>query len=584
MAGQVGADGLPTAAQISAAEHHVAGHEQRLRVMGREHDGIGPLEAVPHVPGAPSGVELGPHRDDPHLSGGMVIVQQVPAAAGRAANCAGDHRVGIVRVQGDVAAFGVAHHVAVAPGYGSLVRAGRHADGGVVLLGAVHSVGKAVVRGQVVELGRELVVDAGPGLAAVEADAGPAVVALDHPQRVVGVDPEVVVVAVGRGDPAEVAPSVHGLPARVVEDPHRVRVLRIGEDVLVVPGPPLQIPVVADQLPGFAPIVRAVQSAVFGLNSGPHPPGLGGGNGDADASLEAAGQARLVGDFGPGVATVHGLEDAAALSAADEAPGRPPGLPDGGVQDARVVGVHGQVHGPGVLAAEQDTLPVGSAVFRAEHAPLVVGAVGVPQGCHVHQVGIGGMHPHPGDVPGVGQADVGPGLAAVGGTVHPVPVGHVPADAGFPHAGIDDVGVGGRDGDGAHRGGVEVPIGDVLPVGAAVGGLPHPPGARSEVEDHGIDRVAGDRHHPAAPGRADAAPTHRAQQLLRNGGGRGLVLPRCTRRHRRTSGSRSAPAGEFDCLFPGQTLVGAIIPLRNRACRGDTCAKASGKKLRRIGR
>ena len=168
----------------------------------------------------------------------------------------------------------------------------------------------------------------------------------------------------------------------------------------------------------------------------------------------------------------------------------------------------------------------------------LLGAVGVAQGRHVHQVRVGGMHPHPCNMPRVGQADVGPGLAAISRTVHPVAVGHVPADAGLPHAGVDDVGVGGRDGDGAHRGGVEVAVGNVLPVGAAVGGLPHSAGARSEVEDHGIDRVAGDRHHPAAPGRADAAPPHGAEQLLRNGGSRGLVLPRIAGRHHRTSGSK----------------------------------------------
>ena len=144
-------------------------------------------------------------------------MQQVAAAAGRAADGAGDDGVGIIRMQGDVAAFGVPHHVAIAPGDGSLVSAGRHADGGVVLLGSVDPVGKTVVGGQVVELGGELVVDAGPGVPAVEADAGAAVVPLDHPQGVVGVDPEVVVVAVGRGDPAEVAPAVDGLPALVVE-------------------------------------------------------------------------------------------------------------------------------------------------------------------------------------------------------------------------------------------------------------------------------------------------------------------------------------------------------------------------------
>ena len=419
--------------------------------------------------------------------------------------------LGSLGMNGDVAAFRVPHDVTIAPGDGPLVGAGRHADGGVVLLGSVHPVGKLVVGGQVVKLAGELVVDAGPTLPAVEGDAGAAIVALDHPSRIVGVNPKVVVVAVGRGDPVESAPPVNGLPALVVKYPHRVRVLRVGEDVLVVPGTPLQVPVVADQLPGIASVVGAVQAAVLGLDGGPHPPRFGGGYGNPDASLEAARQAGVIGNLGPGVTPVHRLEDSAFRPAADEAPGCAPGLPDGGIEDAGVVGVQGQVRRAGVLAAKQDFLPGVSSVPGAKYAPLLVGAVGVSQGRHVHQVRVGGVYPHPGDVPGSGKAHVGPGLAAVSGPVHPVPIGHVPADAGLPHAGVNHVGVGWGDGDGAHRGGFEVTIGNVFPIGPAVSGLPYPAGARAEVEHHGVDRVAGDRHHPPAPGRTDAAPPHCAE-------------------------------------------------------------------------
>ena len=149
------------------------------------------------------------------------------------------------------------------------------------------------------------------------------------------------------------------------------------------------------------------------------------------------------------------------------------------------------------------------------------------------------MHPHPADVPGVGQAHVGPGLPAVGGPIHPIAVGHVAADARLAHAGVNDVGVGRGHGDGAHRGGIEVAVGNILPVGAAVVGLPHPAGAGAEIEDHGIYRVAGHCHHPSATGRADAAPPHGAEQLLGDVRSRGLVLLRCTGRHRRTSDSRA---------------------------------------------
>ena len=375
-----------------------------------------------------------------------------------------------------------------------------------------------------------------------------------------------------RGDPVEAASPVNGLPALVVKYPHRVRVLRVSEDVLVVPGTPLQVPVVADQPPGISPVVGTVQAAVLGLDGGPHPPWFGGGYSDADASLEAAGQAGVVGNLGPGVTPVHRLEDAAFRTAADEAPGCAPGLPDGGVEDAGVVGVQGQVHCPGVLAAEQDPLPGVPSVPGAVYAPLLVGAVGVSQGRHVHQVRVGGVYPYPSNVPRIGQAHVGPGPAAVSGPVHPVPVGHVPADAGLPHAGVNHVGVGTGDGDGAHRGGVEVTVGNILPIGTAVGGLPYPAGARAEVKHEGIDGVAGYRHHPSAPGWTDAAPPHCAEQLLRDGGSRGLVLLRFARRHRSTypfkvCTCRGAllPVAQADARW-------GIIPLRTRVCRG-MCSK-----------
>ena len=58
-----------------------------------------------------------------------------------------------------------------------------------------------------------------------------------------------------RRDLLERLPSVYGFPQAVVQDPHGVGVHRIGEDVLVVPGSALEVPVVREQLPCFAVIV-----------------------------------------------------------------------------------------------------------------------------------------------------------------------------------------------------------------------------------------------------------------------------------------------------------------------------------------
>ena len=54
------------------------------------------------------------------------------------------------------------------------------------------------------------------GLAAVEGDAGPAVVPLDHAARVVGVDPQVMVIVVGGAHLGEGPAPIHRLPALIV--------------------------------------------------------------------------------------------------------------------------------------------------------------------------------------------------------------------------------------------------------------------------------------------------------------------------------------------------------------------------------
>jgi hypothetical protein len=61
--------------------------------------------------------------------------------------------------------------------------------------------------------------------------------------------------------------------------------------------------------------------------------------------------------------------------------------------------------------------------------------------------------------------------------------------------------------------GTKEPVRDVLPIRAGIAGLPHPARAGAEVEHRGVQRVAGDGHHPAPPIRSDAAPFQGAQQF-----------------------------------------------------------------------
>ena len=129
----------------------------------------------------------------------MVVALQYAVAAGRAADGADVGDVVILGMHRDVAALTGADRVAVGPGDTVVLGGAGHRQAGVVLLGGVDVVGKAIVSGDAVELGGRLVEDSRPGGAAVVAHAGPPVVALDHALRICGIDPQIVIVAVRGG-------------------------------------------------------------------------------------------------------------------------------------------------------------------------------------------------------------------------------------------------------------------------------------------------------------------------------------------------------------------------------------------------
>ena len=103
--------------------------------------------------------------------------------------------------------------------------AARAAERGVVLLRAADVIRKVRRRDDVIELcGREILVR--PGLAAVDADLGAAVVGLDHAIGVLRIDPEIVRVAVAHAPHgAEGLAAVGGLHERHVVVVDDVRVL-----------------------------------------------------------------------------------------------------------------------------------------------------------------------------------------------------------------------------------------------------------------------------------------------------------------------------------------------------------------------
>src|SRR4029077_1276239 len=136
--------------------------------------------------------------------------------------------VGIARVRDDVTAFAAADGGPIAAIDVAVIGAGGDADGGIVLLRAVDAIEEIVVGGDVVELGGGLIVLRSPIFAGVNADGGAAVVTVDHAGRIVGIDPQSVVVAVRSQEALEGFAAVGGAEEPGVCDVDGVRVLGIG--------------------------------------------------------------------------------------------------------------------------------------------------------------------------------------------------------------------------------------------------------------------------------------------------------------------------------------------------------------------
>src|SRR5207247_8886003 len=105
----------------------------------------------------------------------------------------------------------------------------------VVLLRAVNTIEKIVVRSDVIELRGRLVVLRGPISAAVNRDGGTAVVAVDQAIGILRIDPQSVMIAVRRVEALESLASVDGPIKPGVGDVHLVRILRVRPNVGEIP-------------------------------------------------------------------------------------------------------------------------------------------------------------------------------------------------------------------------------------------------------------------------------------------------------------------------------------------------------------
>ena len=306
-------------------------------------------------------------------------------------------------------------------------------------------------------------------------------------------------------------PAVHRLQHRHLREPHDVGVLRVDRERRVVPGPLPQRAVAARERPRLAPVVRAEEPALLGLDERVDALRERRRHRDAHLAPDALGEP-LARDLLPRVAAVARDVERGAGAAAHQLPGPAPRLPQPGEHDARVLRVERDVGGAGVRVRVEDLLPRLPAVARAIDAALGVGAEGLAEHGRVGDVGVCRVDDHRADL-AVLLPHVLPRLPGVRGLVDAVSLPDVAADVGLARADVDDVRVGRRHRDRADRA-RRLVVEDRLPPDPAVRGLPYPARGGGRVVR---ERVAGHAGHArdAPAGRRADQPVLEAGELLR---------------------------------------------------------------------
>ena len=215
--------------------------------------------------------------------------------------------------------------------------------------------------------------------------------------------------------------------------------------------------------------------------------------------------------FGPRVATVGRLEDAAAFAARVEHPRRAARLPERGVDDVRIRGIEGEVGGARRVVPEQHLAPVLPAISAAIHTALRRRRPDVALRGDVNDIRVGRVHEHARDLSRELQSERRPRLSGVGRLPDTFAVGHVAAQRVFTTADIDDVRARRRDGDGADRP-TEILVRDGRPGLSAVEGLEHAAAGGPHVVLVRSRRRPSDRDGPAATKGAKLPPLQRVER------------------------------------------------------------------------
>ena len=261
-------------------------------------------------------------------------------------------------------------------------------------------------------------------------------------------------------------------------------------------------------LPGGAAVVGAVKArAVFDIVADDvHAQTLCvHGHGYRDTALK-----RRNLDLTPGLAFVGGLVDlgrlgfgtiGASTGAATTARARASGALRGSQHDIGIVKRGLQIARAVVVLGLQDVGPGLAAIGGTVNSAAVM--TGIPEGGDNHQVVICGIDNNAVDLHRVLEADVLPCCAGIGRLPHPIAQA---APDGVAGSGINDIGIGRSDLDGADAIHAGLLIHDWQPGHAAAGGFPDAAQWRAGIKHAGIADDAGHRRDASAVERPNVPP------------------------------------------------------------------------------
>src|SRR5579875_775438 len=207
--------------------------------MWREQDGAGPLKAIFLILSTPARSKLRPDGDIVRLLRAMVIAREITLVVARI------HDIRVIGAHRNITALAAAYIVPIYLCDTGQRRATGQTDARVILLAAVHAVGYLRIGGHVIKFCGGLIILGRPARTAVEGDTRTTVIALYHALRILRVNPQIVIIGMRGGNIKKGTPAVNGLPCQHVENPERVRVLRMSINVHIVPGTMTQAPLFA---------------------------------------------------------------------------------------------------------------------------------------------------------------------------------------------------------------------------------------------------------------------------------------------------------------------------------------------------